>query len=323
MSEERAFFTSAQSKNDADTAVNPEVLFKQSTTNRLGAVVPRVVISSVTFVIFCIAAAFCRSWWLVLAGLLAGALVYSCIHIALEWERLVIVRWGKIHAVAGPGLILTMPIIESVASIIDLRMRSMAFTVEHVLTSDLVPVDMDAVIFWMVFDAKKASTEVQNYNRLAYWVSQTTLRDVIGSISITELSTRRTQIDKEVKDLLEKKTAEWGLTVISVEIRDIVIPEELQETLSIEAQAKQEYNARIILAEVEKEVSEMFVDAARTYNEENGAMQLRAMNFIYEGVKEKGGLVVVPSGITQAFDAVNGMLPNDGPNTAIDTLTKQ
>ena len=183
-------------------------------------------------------------------------------------------------------------------------MRSTAFKAEHVLTADLVPVDVDAVLFWTVWDAGKACTEVKNFVRLVYWVAQTTLRDVMGSVNIAQLSTRREQIDKEVADILDKKTNEWGITVVSVEIRDIEIPEDLQEALSAEARAEREYNARVILAEVEKEISEMFVDAARTYGREDAALQLRAMSFVADSVKEKGGLVVVPSAISEAFEGL-------------------
>lgn len=146
-----------------------------------------------------------------------------------------------------------------------MRMRSTTFRAEHVLTADLVPADVDAVLFWTIWDAGKACSEIQGYERLVYWVAQTTLRDVMGAVNIAQLSTRRKQIDKEIADILEKKTNEWGITVVSVEIRDITIPDDLQESLSAEARAEREYNARIILAEVEKEISEMLVDAATTY----------------------------------------------------------
>ena len=183
-------------------------------------------------------------------------------------------------------------------------MRSTAFKAEHVLTSDLVPVDVDAVLFWMVWDAGKACSEIRNYERLVYWVAQTTLRDVMGGVGIAQMGVRRTQIDKEVASILERKTSEWGITIVSVEIRDIEIPADLQEALSAEARAEREYNARIILAEVEKEVSEMFVDAARTYKKEDAALQLRAMSFVADSVKEKGGLVVVPSALSEAFEGL-------------------
>ena len=166
-----------------------------------------------------------------------------------------------------------------------MRMRSTAFKAEHVLTADLVPVNVDAVLFWTVWDAGKACSEVKNYVRLVYWAAQTTLRDVMGAV----------------------KTNEWGITVVSVEIRDIEIPDELQESLSAEARAEREYNARVILAEVEKEISEMFVDAARTYGREDAALQLRAMSFVSDSVREKGGLVVIPSALSEAFEGLENI----------------
>ncbi len=225
-------------------------------------------------------------------------------HVVLEWERTVVLRFGKFNRVAGPGLIFMIPFVEYSAATVDLRMRSTAFKAEHVLTSDLVPVDVDAVLFWMVWDAGKACSEIRNYERLVYWVAQTTLRDVMGGVGIAQMGVRRTQIDKEVASILERKTSEWGITIVSVEIRDIEIPADLQEALSAEARAEREYNARIILAEVEKEVSEMFVDAARTYKKEDAALQLRAMSFVADSVKEKGGLVVVPSALSEAFEGL-------------------
>lgn len=166
---------------------------------------------------------------------------------------------------------------------------------------------VDAVLFWTVWDAGKACSEVKNYVRLVYWAAQTTLRDVMGAVNIAQLSTRREQIDREVADILERKTNEWGITVVSVEIRDIEIPDELQESLSAEARAEREYNARVILAEVEKEISEMFVDAARTYGREDAALQLRAMSFVSDSVREKGGLVVIPSALSEAFEGLESI----------------
>ncbi len=309
---ETAFFDEPSEKDvDGTSEFISDQQFEDTTTNRLGSYVPRFAIAGAVLLVGALAAWFAQSWLGLVVGVLLAALAYSCTHVILEWERAVVVRLGKISRVAGSGIFFTIPFIESVAAVIDQRMRSSAFKAERVLTSDLVPVDVDAVIFWMVFDAKKACTEVRNFNRLVYWVSQTTLRDVMGSISLAELSSRRVQIDREVKQTLEAKTAEWGITIVSVEIRDIVIPEDLQESLSVEAQAKQEYNARIILAEVEREVSAMFVDAARTYKEEDTALQLRAMSFIHDGVKEKGGLVVVPSSMSQAFEGLADILPKD------------
>lgn len=159
-----------------------------------------------------------------IVGLLTALVLFSCTHVVLEWERAVVLRFGKFRRVAGPGLIFMCPIIDSVTATVDMRMRPTAFKAEHVLTADLVPVDVGAVLFWTVWDAEKACAEVKNYVRLVYWVAQTTLRDVMGAVTIAQLSTRRTQIDKEVADILEQKTNEYGTTVVSVEIRDIEVP---------------------------------------------------------------------------------------------------
>ncbi len=240
----------------------------------------------------------------VILGLLLALLMFSCTHVVLEWERAVVLRFGKFSHVAGPGLFFTIPIIDSVTATVDTRMRSTTFKAEHVLTADLVPVDVDAVLFWAIFDAEKACSEVKNYVRLVYWIAQTTLRDVMGAVNIAQLSTRRLQIDKEVKDILEQKTSEFGITVQSVEIRDIEVPADLQEALSAEARAERESNARVMLAEVEREVSDIFVEAAETYGNKDAALQLRAMSFVADSVKEKGGTVVIPSVLSEAFEGL-------------------
>lgn len=282
----------------------------RSRASRNGAVVFAVVVFVLAFGIV-LAAAQAAFGEIGLVALVSAAIVgwlaSSSVHIVLEWEKAVVLRFGKFNRVAGPGLIFMIPLVEYSAATVDMRMRSTAFKAEHVLTADLVPVNVDAVLFWTVWDAGKACSEVKNYVRLVYWAAQTTLRDVMGAVNIAQLSTRREQIDREVADILERKTNEWGITVVSVEIRDIEIPDELQESLSAEARAEREYNARVILAEVEKEISEMFVDAARTYGREDAALQLRAMSFVSDSVREKGGLVVIPSALSEAFEGLESI----------------
>lgn len=282
----------------------------RSRASRNGAVVFAVVVFVLAFGIV-LAAAQAAFGEIGLVALVSAAIVgwlaSSSVHIVLEWEKAVVLRFGKFNRVAGPGLIFMIPLVEYSAATVDMRMRSTAFKAEHVLTADLVPVNVDAVLFWTVWDAGKACSEVKNYVRLVYWAAQTTLRDVMGAVNIAQLSTRREQIDREVADILERKTNEWGITVVSVEIRDIEIPDELQESLSAEARAEREYNARVILAEVEKEISEMFVDAARTYGREDAALQLRAMSFVSDSVREKGGLVVIPSALSEAFEGLENI----------------
>jgi regulator of protease activity HflC (stomatin/prohibitin superfamily) len=279
--------------------------FKETTTSRSGATLFRIALSIIVLAIFLVFAWLQSSAPLAIAGILVSALIALSVHIVLEWERAVVLRFGRLNRVRGAGIFFTIPFVEYVTAIVDLRMRSTVFKAERVLTSDLVPINVDAVLFWMVWDAKKACAEVKNFEKSVFWISQTTLRDVIGGMSIAQMSTRRVQLDKEVKAALETKMTDWGITAVSVEIRDIEIPVELQDAMSVEAQAEREYNARVILAEVEKEISEMFVDAARVYKEEEGALQLRAMSFVSNSVKDKGGLVVIPSALSDAFDGLS------------------
>ncbi len=245
--------------------------------------------------------------WNVLAaviGALIGLMLFSSLHVVLEWESAVVMRFGKLCRVKGPGLLFTIPPIEFVGAYVDQRLTATTFQAEKTLTADCMPVDVDAVLFWMVWDPKSACTEVKNYQDAVYWAAQTTLRDAIGSINVSELSTRRKMLDEEIKTALTAKTETWGITVTSVEIRDIVIPQELQDALSKEAQAERERNARVTLAEAEEDISEMFVRAARNYDRESEAMELRAMSMLYDGVKEKGGLVLVPTSLADTFGSM-------------------
>lgn len=304
MAEKKSYFDEPNDVTIEDETITSEAQFDETTTSRTGAAVLRITLAALLFVAFALISWFSGSGLPVILGLIAALLLFSCTHVVLEWERAVVLRFGKFHRVAGPGLIFMLPIVDSVTATVDMRMRSTAFKAEHVLTADLVPVDVDAVLFWTVWDAEKACSEVKNYVRLVYWVAQTTLRDVMGAVTIAQLSTRRTQIDKEVADILEQKTNEYGITVLSVEIRDIEVPDDLQEALSAEARAERESNARVMLAEVEREVSEMFVEAAEVYGNKDAALQLRAMSFVADSVKEKGGTVVIPSALAEAFDGL-------------------
>ena len=231
----------------------------------------------------------------------AGVIAAMRAHVVPEWERVVILRFGKFRRVAGPGFYFCIPFVDSIASHVDQRTITTSFSAEAALTADLVPVDVDAILFWMVWDAKKACLEVKNYPKAVLRTAQTALRDAIGQLNLADISTRRKQIDHELEKMLDLKCEEWGITVLSVEIRDIVIPEELQDALSREAQAERERNARVILAEVEKDISEMFVEAADVYAKNPDAMKLRAMNLAYEGVCSSGGVMLAPSDLASAF----------------------
>jgi hypothetical protein len=202
------------------------------------------------------------------------------------------------------------------------------FIAEETLTADLVSVNVDAVLFWMVWDARRACVEVENYPRAVAWSAQTALRDAIGRVNLAELATHRKQSDVQLQETLTLKTEPWGISIISVEIRDIRVPAELRNALSKEAQAERERNARVLLAEIEKDISEMFVEAAGVYDENPRAMQLRTMNLIYESVKDKGGLVIAPSAFAEGFnnieslDSPSGTLSNQARNLATEALKK-
>lgn len=225
-------------------------------------------------------------------------------HIAQQWERVVVLRLGKFNRVSGPGLYWTIPIIEQNAMRVDTRIRSTTFGAEETLTSDLVPINVNAVLFWMVWDAKAACTEVGDFSRAVELAAQTALRDAIGRAGAAEVAIRREQLDRELKSTLEEKVALWGITILSVEVRDILLPEELQDVMSLEAQAEQRKKARIILMEAEQDISDMLDDISKTYDANDSALRLRAMHLLYESVRETGGTVVVPSSFSEGFGDV-------------------
>ena len=234
-------------------------------------------------------------------------------HIAQQWERVVVLRLGKFNRVSGPGLYWTFPIIEQNAMRVDTRIRSTTFGAEETLTSDLVPINVNAVLFWMVWDATAACTEVGDFSRAVELAAQTALRDAIGRAGAAEVAIRREQLDRELKSTLEEKVALWGITILSVEVRDILLPEELQDVMSLEAQAEQRKKARIILMEAEQDISDMLDDISKAYDANDSALRLRAMHLLYESVRETGGTVVVPSSFSEGFgdvlpDSMKGVL---------------
>jgi len=235
---------------------------------------------------------------LALIGIFLG---YS-IKMAQQWERAVILRLGKLHAVKGPGLFILIPIFDAVATWIDQRIRTTEVNAEQALTKDTVPVNVDAIVFWMVHDAERAALEIADYNSAVQRVAQTSLREMIGSSLLSELLSERKQADATLKDVIGSKTAEWGVTVNSVEIRDVAIPANLQDAMSRQAQAEREKQARVILGSAEEEVAQKFVNAAKLYAQNPEALQLRAMNIIYETTKERGATILMP---TSMVDAMN------------------
>ena len=233
----------------------------------------------------------------VLASAVAGLVLASTFRVAAQWEHVALLRFGKFRAVAGPGVYVVVPFVDSVAMHIDRRTITTAFYAEQALTSDLVSVDVDAILFWMVYDSEKACLEVANFPQAVRRAAQTAVRDAIGQVSLADLSVRRRQLDHELQEFMAEKCEEWGISVISVEIRNIKIPKELQDSLAREAQAERERDARVLLADVERDISEMYVEAARVYNQEPGSMQLRAMNLSYESARDGKGVLLAPSSL--------------------------
>jgi regulator of protease activity HflC (stomatin/prohibitin superfamily) len=232
--------------------------------------------------------------WLIL-GILAGAFLSQSPKIAKQWERAVVLRLGRYTGLRGPGLFWITPFVETISLYIDQRVVTTSFAAEETLTSDTVPVNVDAVLFWMVHDSEKAALEVQEYTQAVSWAAQTGLRDIIGRTSLTELLRGRERIESELQTLIDQRSNPWGVTVQSVEMRDIVIPTSLQDAMSREAQASREKSARIILGQAEVEIAHLFFEAAKSYQNNPTALHLRAMNILYEGLKEKGALMLVPS----------------------------
>jgi len=240
-------------------------------------------------------------------GVALGLLLMQAPKVAKQWEKAVVLRLGRFVGLRGPGLFWIMPLIDSVSAWVDQRIITTGFAAEQTLTSDTVPVNVDAVLFWMVYDAQKAALEVQDYPQAVSWAAQTALRDIIGRTSLHELLRDREKIEELLQKLIDQRTNPWGITVQSVEMRDIVIPDSLQDAMSREAQATREKQARIILGEAEVEIARLFDEASRSYQDNPTALHLRAMNMLYEGLKEKGALMLVPSTAVESM-GMGGLL---------------
>lgn len=237
----------------------------------------------------------------VLFGILAIVIGLS-MRIARQWDRVVVLRLGKFMRLAGPGIFWIIPIIDEVPIWIDLRIRTTFFAAEKTLTRDNVPVNVDAVMFWVVVEPIKAALEVEEYQKAVFWAAQTTLRDVIGKTELSDMLTGRERLDEELKLMIDARTESWGVSVHSVEIRDVMIPIELQDAMSREAQADRERRARVILATAEVEIADKFTEAAKSYRKNPEAFSLRAMNILYEGIKQKTALVIVPSNMVESLN---------------------
>ena len=230
-----------------------------------------------------------------IVGAILGLLGMQAPQVAKQWERAVVLKLGRYAGLRGPGLFWIVPFIDTVPSWIDQRVITTNFAAEQTLTSDTVPVNVDAVLFWMVYDPEKAALEVQDYSQAVSWAAQTALRDIIGRTSLTDLLRGRERIEEELQKLIDERTNPWGVTVQSVEMRDVIIPDALQDAMSREAQAAREKQARIILGQAEVEIAHLFHKAAESYHDNPTALHLRAMNMLYEGLKEKGAMMIVPS----------------------------
>ena len=235
--------------------------------------------------------------------IILAVIVLAALKMARQWEQAVVLRAGKFHAVRGPGLFWIVPILDNIAALIDTRLRTTQFVAEQTLTKDTVSVDVDAIIFWIVTEVKRAALEVASYGEAISWAAQTSLRETIGAADLAMLLSNRRAADEELRKTIDAKTADWGIRVRSVEIRDVRIPVALQDAMSRQAQAERERQARVILSTAEAEIADKFAEAATTYADNPIALHLRGMNMLYESVKERGGTtIIVPS---SAVDSMN------------------
>jgi regulator of protease activity HflC (stomatin/prohibitin superfamily) len=233
--------------------------------------------------------------WYAGAGVLAGAYFLFAIRLVDQWEKVALLRFGRYVGLRGPGVFMIIPIVDTLSKFVDQRVRVTTVSAESALTRDTVPVNVDAIIFWLVWNAEKSILEVEDFNQAIMLGSQTALRESIGRHLLAQMITERETLGHELQKILDEKTSPWGITVQSVEIRDVRIPQALENAMSQQAQAERERQARVILGEAEVQVSEQFAQAAKVYEENPTALHLRGMNMLYEAMREKGSMVVVPS----------------------------
>jgi len=238
----------------------------------------------------------------IVAGTLIATYILFALKIADQWEKAVVLRFGKFSGLKGPGRFWIIPIVDAIPRWIDHRVMVTPFNAEKTLTKDTVPVDVDAVLFWMVWDAEKAALEVEDYRSAIAWAAQTALREIIGQMELADILVGRAKMDADLQKIIDTRTTPWGVTVQSVEIRDVIIPEALEDTMSRQAQAERERQARVILGESEEQIAQSFRRASQAYADNPTALHLRAMNMLFEGLKEKGAMIIVPS---SAVDTMN------------------
>ncbi len=256
-----------------------------------------------------------ESIWIVAVAFVAAIIVAYGIRIANQWDRAVILRLGRFHALKGPGLFFIIPVIDVLVYLIDTRVITSSFKAEKTLTKDTVPVNVDAVLFWKVLDPKKAALDVADYQSAISWASQTALRDVIGKTMLSDMLEGREKISSELQKIIDERTEPWGINVISVEVKDVLIPPALEDAMSMQAQAERERQARVILGDSERQVAEKFGEAAKTYANNPTALHLRAMNMLYEGLKNNATIVIVPSTAVESMQL--------GTVTGLTSLAKE
>jgi len=242
-----------------------------------------------------------ESVWIVIIALVIASIVSSATKVADQWEKAVVLRLGKFRSLKGPGLFFIIPVIDAIPYWIDTRVITTTFKTEKTLTKDTVPVDVDAVLFWKVIDPKKAALDVADYQSAISWASQTALRDVIGKTMLSDMLEGREKISKDLQRIIDERTEPWGVNVISVEVKDVLIPPALEDAMSMQAQAERERQARVILGDSERQVAEKFGEAAKTYIDNPIALHLRAMNMLYEGLKQNATIVIVPSSAVETM----------------------
>src|ERR1700735_1321915 len=241
------------------------------------------------------------SIWIIVGAIVLAFIVSSAIQVADQWSKAVVLRLGKFHALRGPGLFFIIPLIDTIPYWIDIRVLTSSFKAEKTLTKDTVPVDVDAVLFWKIIDPKKAALDVADFQSAISWASQTALRDVIGKTMLSEMLEGRDKISSVLRTIIDERTEPWGINVISVEVKDVLIPPALENAMSMQAQAERERQARVILGDSERQVAEKFVEAARTYANDPVAFHLRGMNMLYEGLKQNSTIVIVPSSAIESM----------------------
>ena len=236
-----------------------------------------------------------NSPWPTVLGALVGVYFLLAIKVVDQWEKVAVLRFGRYRGLRGPGLVLILPILETLSRYVDQRVRVSTVSAESTLTRDTVPVSVDAIVFWLVWNAEKSILEVEDFTAAITLSAQTALRESIGRHHLAQMITERETLGRELQKILDEKTTPWGITVQSVEIRDVRIPQTLENAMSQQAQAERERQARVILGDAEVQVSEKFAEASRVYEENPGALHLRGMNMLYEAMRDKGSMVIVPS----------------------------